>query len=251
MHNPSPGNHLRTRERLRARGGADEGRRVYERGDGAGRRVGASRGRAAGAVARRRRCWTGTVARGHRIRARPGGTRAAVEKARAGRRGRGRGPGRAAPGADGEGGIEGIEGVRGWASWPREMGGLGSSAGAGEREGGRGRGAAPVRGRATVAGETRQFAVGHGRAGRSRGAVTMEGASRGIDQLAVGPGPASTPNGAPRRDRGTSGRVTRGPAAGGWTAVSEQYNPCPCASTSTCAYIYIYVCVCMCVCMYV
>ena len=34
--------------------------------------MGASRGHAAGAVARRRRCWTGTVARGHRIRARPG-----------------------------------------------------------------------------------------------------------------------------------------------------------------------------------
>ena len=146
----------------------------------------------------------------------------------------GRLPGPTARGAR----IEGIEGVRGvgqlaegdWEDWGR------------------------ARARATVAGETRsrQFAVGHGRAERSRGRSPWRGASRGIDQLAVGqngpPGPASTPNGAPRRDRGTSGRVARGPAAGGWTAVSEQYISCPGASTSTCVYIYIYVC--MYVCMY-
>ena len=110
-----------------------------------------------------------------------------------------------------------------------------------------------ARARATVAGETRsrQFAVGHGRAERSRGRSPWRGASRGIDQLAVGqngpPGPASTPNGAPRRDRGTSGRVARGPAAGGWTAVSEQYISCPGASTSTCVYIYIYICMYVCI----
>ena len=150
----------------------------------------------------------------------------------------GRLPGPTARGARIEG-IEGIEGVRGvgqlaegdWEDWGR------------------------ARARATVAGETRsrQFAVGHGRAERSRGRSPWRGgggASRGIDQLAVGqngpPGPASTPNGAPRRDRGTSGRVARGPAAGGWTAVSEQYISCPGASASTCVYIYI----CMYVCMY-
>ena len=147
----------------------------------------------------------------------------------------GRLPGPTARGAR----IEGIEGVRGvgqlaegdWEDWGR------------------------ARARATVAGETRsrQFAVGHGRAERSRGRSPWRGASRGIDQLAVGqngpPGPASTPNGAPRRDRGTSGRVARGPAAGGWTAVSEQYISCPGASTSTCVYIYIYMYVCMYVCI--
>ena len=69
------------------------------------------------------------------------------------------------PGADGEGGIEGIEGVRGvgqlaegdWEDWGR------------------------ARARATVAGETRsrQFAVGHGRAERSRGRSPWRGGKPG------------------------------------------------------------------------
>lgn len=67
-------------------------------------------------------------------------------------------------------GIEGIEGVRGWASWPGEMGGLGASAGADEREEGRGQ---------WWPGKTRQFAVGHAR-GAFPGAVIREGASRGV-----------------------------------------------------------------------
>ena len=93
----------------------------------------------------------------------PGGTRAAVEEARAGRRG---------PWAWGR--IEGIEGVRGWASWPREIGRIGVERGGGRTRRGEGSGAG-AQARATVAGETRQFAVGHGRAERSRGRSPWRG----------------------------------------------------------------------------
>lgn len=159
-----PGNHLRTRERLRARGGADEGRRVHERGDepaGVWERHGAARRRV---VARRRRCWTGTVAGGHPIRAGPGRTGAAVEKARAGRRGRGRGGpwvigGRlpaptARGGRDGgrDGGSRGSRGSRGceggpvgrgrWEDWGRARERTNERRGAGNG----GRGNSPVRG---------------------------------------------------------------------------------------------------------
>lgn len=80
------------------------------------------------------------------------------------------------PRADGEGGIEGIEGVRGWASWPGEMGGLGASAGADEREEGRGQ---------WWPGKlaSSRWAIARG---AFPGAVIREGASRGVGQLAVG-----------------------------------------------------------------
>jgi hypothetical protein len=161
---------------LRARGGADEGRRVYERGDEP-------------AVARRRRCWTGTVARGHRIRTRPGGggTRAAVGKARAGRRGRGRGgrgPGRAAPGVVGEEG--GSRGDRGGARVGQlaEGDGIPDWGRARANEKGSGAGA-----RATVAAETRQFAVGHWWCARSVSGGGHHGGSKpGYWPVGGGPG---------------------------------------------------------------
>lgn len=230
-----PGNHLRTRERLRARGAADEGRRVHERGDepaGVWERHGN----------RCRRPPHPRRPRADRGRRREGQSRQAWAWARGavGHR-------RAAPGADGEGGggAMGDRGDRGGARVGQLAGGDGRTGG--ERGSGRTRGGGA---RAMVAGETRQFAVGHAR-GAFPGAVIREGASRGVGQLAVGqfvaaggilrrsPGAGVNPQrGAPMGERGRSGRVTRGPAAGGWTASSRRYIPSPGGYGTTCICIY-------------
>src|SRR5699024_6728643 len=147
-------------------GGADEGRRVYGRGDepaGVWERHGAAR----------RGWWLDGYAAGREplhaapLRGRPGGGggggapggvgggggggyrtgagggRARAERGRGGggggaggprERWRGRAGGGVGAGTVGQGGRlpartgRGIEGVRGWASWPREMGGLGARA---------------------------------------------------------------------------------------------------------------------------
>jgi hypothetical protein len=221
---------------LRARGGADEGRRVYERGDepaGVWERHGA---RAAGAVARRRRCWTGTVARGHRIRARPGGDQGRRREGQSGQAWAwARGPWAREGGSRGRrrgGGIEG--GSRGCAGGPVGRGrwdpGLGSSAG--EREGERrrcagngGRGNSPVRGRPLVVRAERfrgrsSWREQAGVLASWRWARILRGVPRGRGQPRTG------------RHDGAEGRRQEGGLLS-----PGNYIPCPRATTGTCAYI--------------
>lgn len=204
-------------------GGADEGRRVYGRGDepaGVWERHGAAR----------RGWWLDGDAAGREpLHAAPhprtprGGTGARRREGQGGQAWAwARGPWAKEGGSRRRrrGGSRGCEGGpvgRGrWEDWGRARGGRTN-----EARGRGGGGAAQV----MVAGDnTRQFAVGHWRArGAFPGAVITEGASRGIGQLAAGqsarPGRilgGSTPNGAPRSERETPGGVARGPAAGGW-----------------------------------
>ena len=185
----------------------------------------------------------GTVARGHRIRARPGGTRAAVEKARAGRRGRGgggRGPGRAAPGADGEGGADRGDrgGARGGPVGRGRLGGLGSGAGAGN--GGRGNSLSPVRGRPWAR-------------GAFPGAVTMEGGQAGVLTSwrwarMVPRGRRQPPTGRHDGTEGRPGEWREGRRQeGGLLSPSnisrvQVHPPVP-----ACIYIYMYVCMYVCI----
>lgn len=182
-----PGNHLWTREHLRARGGADEGRRVYERDDepaGVWERHGAARqGSWLDGDGGREPSHAATPAADA-----PGGPGPPWRwPARAGV-GVGVGVGVVAPGADGEGGARGGRGGRGDRGdrGGTRMGQLAEGDG-GDR--GRARGRPNERGRgegarAMVAGETGQFAVGHAR-GALSGAVIGEGASLGMGAAGV------------------------------------------------------------------